>query len=1266
MSLRQARRLIAVLLLIGQVIGGQSFKSNIVQIDALEGETIRLPCKFNLLNSELIDQHDSPVYFWMRKTHNNTDNVSIKQTALDPGYKLDINPQEGKYDLIINSASYYRDNGHFECRVKKSGTGEDIKSTYYQLTILSAPNPPTIQPQFPIAHENQEFELTCYSTGGSPSPEIEWFRNGIPIPGELVHSQHKDQPTKNVLRIIPTQTDDRLFYKCIVYNKALPKDNATETQVQLTVYYTPRVTVGPSNPLDVYKNSDIIFTCNYVSNPSAKRITWKRNNKVIGSTVNHSIYNVDASDSGSYTCEVDNGILDKQGQNGVGVLSLNVLYPPVVTLPAEFIEPKIGEQVEINCEVNANPKPHSISFYKIVNGVKKLVQEGAQMIMNSVRPEDSGLYVCVAQNSLKASDSQIAQTHTANSTIEIKVKHAPQTVFIIPEQPVAISGKSYNLTCKSQPEAHPKPNYKWWKDSEPDNILSWTPELIFKPIHVRQEGKYSCSAENELGRSEPSTVDLVINEPPLITFQMQPTIIKKQAETGFSLTCRARGKPTPRVTWMHNQQLISDEPTFNQYDEQIVSMYRIETTSNQEASNSIESILYFESPARKNKDELIASDHGRYFCMFDNGLTEQPVKAETFVKVEHAPILKHEHNRVAFDIGEHAALQCKMSCYPKCNFEWYLENRLIDRSYGIQPKYNISITEIGDDVWMSTLYVANVKKSDYGDYMCKGWNSLGDDEKTIIKLVEKSAPETPTHLQIVEIQSDYVILSWQPGFDGGFHMTEYILSYSNEDSMFSKWRNETCRTMNPCKLTNLHSRKIYQFKVMANNPKGHSTFSEAIEGVTKVSFKDIPIPFEAYYDNVYNMVTFKIDPIELDLTAKIEVKTTMNTATDINADGEEQITEQEHWKLLVTSDMKNDNEHVIYLPIIQPPEGSLPLKDKKPGLETKNAAQYNDMRVSICLKTNTTLCSLTQSVKMDYVSSYYRDNRVYSIEQLILFLLVGGSLALGLVLSIVFFVNRKRVKHSKKDYESDSDSGNGAKVSTISNNYFNSNDSKALVDSQDDSTKMMPPPVYTTSPNTPTSAIGLNAGLSQNLQLSNNYGTANYFMNGSDQNSPNGSAETAQSDLWMMKNELMMTDGQQLVQQQMLPQSHYGNQDMMNGMIANTYPQQYNTYGSPIDYSYSYYSRNQPEEYQPLATAEDNYNMNVKNSLYAPYYGDENGYGTTTLQIVNSQQTQIPPPITMDTNDYYNNQQQQLAFEDETGYNNSQSNNSRVIREIIV
>ena len=145
---------------------------------------------------------------------------------------------------------------------------------------------------------------------------------------------------------------------------------------------------------------------------------------------------------------------------------------------------------------------------------------------------------------------------------------------------------------------------------------------------------------------------------------------------------------------------------------------------------------------------------------------------------------------------------------------------------------------------------------------------------------------------------------------------------------------------------------------------------------------------------------------------------------------------------------------------------------------------------------------------------------------------------------------------------------------------------------------MMPPPIYSSQPNTPTSTIGCTVGLSQNLQLNGtNYNTSNYFLNGGDP-SPNGSGsnETAQSDLWM-KNEMLM-EGQQLAQQ-IAPQSHYGTQEMMNGLNnANAY-QQYNAYGSPMDYQqqYSYYARNQPEEYQPLATSGDNYNMNVKNCL---------------------------------------------------------------------
>lgn len=218
------------------------------------------------------------------------------------------------------------------------------------------------------------------------------------------------------------------------------------------------MTTGPHSPLSVFKGADTTLNCHAIANPPPKSVRWYRNGKIIGSTFNHSIYNVEVSDAGTYTCVVDNDIVDKQ--NGRSELQLNVLYAPIVTLPNDMIEPRADDQVEINCEVNANPKPHTISWYKLVHGVKKLFQEGAQMLMHRVRPEDSGVYVCVAQNTLKSSESQAPQTHSSNSSIEIKVKHAPENVVILPEKPVAISGHSYTLKCRSQPEAHPKPSYK--------------------------------------------------------------------------------------------------------------------------------------------------------------------------------------------------------------------------------------------------------------------------------------------------------------------------------------------------------------------------------------------------------------------------------------------------------------------------------------------------------------------------------------------------------------------------------------------------------------------------------------------------------------------------------------------------------------------------------------------------------------------------------------------------------------------------------------
>lgn len=94
-------------------------------------------------------------------------------------YRLNHNPLKGIYDLLISNASYDRDNGKFECRVKLTGTGANVHSQKHTLTVLTAPQPPSVAPgTLVVATEGKRQDLICSSSGGSPDPTVRWYREG--------------------------------------------------------------------------------------------------------------------------------------------------------------------------------------------------------------------------------------------------------------------------------------------------------------------------------------------------------------------------------------------------------------------------------------------------------------------------------------------------------------------------------------------------------------------------------------------------------------------------------------------------------------------------------------------------------------------------------------------------------------------------------------------------------------------------------------------------------------------------------------------------------------------------------------------------------------------------------------------------------------------------------------------------------------------------------------------------------------------------------
>ena len=124
-------------------------------------------------------------------------------------------PALGQYDLKIKNATYDRDNGFFNCMVKEAGTGKTLHTKSIGLTVLLQPSSPRISPPSPVATEGKPLNLSCSSRGGSPPPQIKWFREGQAqlLEASLVLGATRDEDSRSVLTITPHKNTDGAVYR---------------------------------------------------------------------------------------------------------------------------------------------------------------------------------------------------------------------------------------------------------------------------------------------------------------------------------------------------------------------------------------------------------------------------------------------------------------------------------------------------------------------------------------------------------------------------------------------------------------------------------------------------------------------------------------------------------------------------------------------------------------------------------------------------------------------------------------------------------------------------------------------------------------------------------------------------------------------------------------------------------------------------------------------------------------------------------------------
>ncbi|XP_012221900.1 cell adhesion molecule Dscam1 isoform X2 [Linepithema humile] len=1058
-----------LLLLCAEYISATNKETRIeeTQIDTYEGSTVQLQCRFPPMPQSVLS-------FWLTHTNHNIDNAAFGNISMSPNYDVFLNLKEGRYDLQIKNVSYERDNGRYECKMKDSSSGRDSYRKYITLTVLRAPSQPTISPTAALAMEGQRLDLQCNTFGGSPEPEVRWYRGD---------SRTQALHTGKTLSIEPRREDDAVIYRCVVRNRAMREGETLEAAMTLNVNYHPRVTVGPANPLKIEVNGTANLECHVDSKPMVRSVRWLRENgNYISMDFQYDIARVTLEDAGRYTCQADNNLSKK----GEAYLMLDVLYPPTVSIEGDTVRIiDVEDTVTVHCNVSANPMPSVVEWLR--DGRPEFRQSSSILRLTRVTADHAGNYTCRAVNTIHPTGGE-RKNYTAFASMTIRVRHKPGPARMTPDSPVAVEGSRVILTCMASPAGYPEAQYKWWKETEGSPALVQLgnpsgPKFEIDSVHLGSEGTYRCSAVNEIGVGEAASVNLTVHQPPKILTKLQPYITRKVGESSFQVSCVAQGKPRPSVRWLKDDHEITAEER----------LYKVSTSASEGHGSviTVNSTLSFLGHARPQTDEIVASDRGKYTCVFVNEVKK--VESTMMFKVEHKPIVLHKHGKVAYNLRENAEITCMVQAWPKPEMQWsYGMNAATLQGSSSDGHYDITASSSNNDVYISTLRMPNIQESDYGNYSCRANNIQGSVTSTI-RLQRKGAPERPTNVSAMEVGPTYVALEWQLGFDGGLPITKYFVSYrrvAGGDEIVApdcapprgpagQWLELDCKRSNPCNVTKLEQHQTYTFKVKVYNTKNHSDYSEEVTATTAVA--KIPAPHRVSYDPESGTLLVSVNPTCLAIVASIE-------KFDGGSDTSWRIVDE--WPLEVLGTAPTQREGVL-----DDPE----TVDSNPRL-----------RIRLCLKADRQKCG--EYAEAEIGSSYIAQTSAFATPTLIALIVSGAVFLLFAALLLLFCRCRRKHATKAKDYEMDSNATRPSLVATNGQQtqppppYYAEN--KALEHSLDHALALedSKTPAYSQS------------GYGYHQPNHNINGVNMGYMDNSYSNSNNGGSVNSQDSIWQMKS----------------------------------------------------------------------------------------------------------------------------------------------------
>jgi len=364
------------------------------------------------------------------------------------------------------------------------------------------------------------------------------------------------------LNLTNIKESDRGWYNCkvVLLNRQPEKENNNQppngTWYHLSVHAAPKFVIVPKDIVYVGIGDNIILNCQAEGKPDPEILWFKHDApviqtssvKVVNDGTELRINRIRQSDLSDYTCVARNG--EGRIHQTVRVV---IAGGAVITNPPLNQNKTEGDMVNFSCEGEGTPGNLSISWYRdntpihsvtSMQGRVSVKPEGA-LIINPVKSEDAGTYVCEVTNG-------IGRPQRAPANLEVTY---PARVIFTPTiqyLPLHLSGI---IHCHI--ESHPPFQFiTWTKDKrifdpfEMDEIQTLTNgSLLITKVTKAHAGDYTCTPYNTHGTSGTSGVMQVhVRDPPTIKLRPEDEYFKSVGEK-VTFPCSASGSPAPTISW---------------------------------------------------------------------------------------------------------------------------------------------------------------------------------------------------------------------------------------------------------------------------------------------------------------------------------------------------------------------------------------------------------------------------------------------------------------------------------------------------------------------------------------------------------------------------------------------------------------------------------------------------------------------------------------------------------------------------------------------